>query len=152
RTPRRNRPRRSRQEARPDGVGRLPPPVEPPRRRGRLPGYLPRPRPQGGVHPVEGDGGELAVRGRPPDGFTGTEDRRPTEGEGRAGDGDARSRGRATGPMAGIAAAAGRGAESPAGNLPSGPRPLRAGGQEPEGDRPPARRAGRDRGRAAGKG
>src|SRR5262249_14779248 len=108
--------------------------------------------PQGGVHPVEGDGGKLAVRRRPPDSATGTENRCQTKGEGGAVDGDARHPSRATGAMARIATSTGRGTASPAENLPSRYRTLCVRGQESERDRPPTWCAGRDRGRATRKG
>src|SRR5262249_21398047 len=53
--------------ARSHGLGDVPPRAAPPAgRRGRLPGRLPRPGPQGGEHPPGGLPGRLALPGRPP--------------------------------------------------------------------------------------
>ena len=66
---RRGRLRRAGEPARADGPGRLPAaPGRPPPCRGCLPGRLPGPGPQGPVDPRPRPAGQLAVRGRAPDG------------------------------------------------------------------------------------
>src|SRR5262249_20020202 len=99
RTPGRGRLCRPAEAARPDGLGRLPPPAAPPgRRRGRFSGHLPRPGPQGGDGAAARAGRQLALRGGPPNGAEGAGAGRATPGSGKAGDGDARTGRRGTGP------------------------------------------------------
>ena len=75
---RRGRLRRPGGAARADGAGRLPPaPGRPPACRGRLPGRLPRPGPQGPVDPRPRAAGQLALRRRAAHGPQGPRPARP---------------------------------------------------------------------------
>ena len=75
---RRGRLRRPGGPARADGAGRLPAaPGRPPSRRGRLPGRLPGPGPQGPVDPRAGPAGQLALRRRAAHGPQGPRPARP---------------------------------------------------------------------------
>ena len=113
--------------ARADGAGRLPAaPGRPPPCRGRLPGRLPRPGPQGPVDPRPRPAGQLALRGRAPDGAVRKATDRPPA-PARGGRHDEASRSGLVRP--------GR-ADGPAGR-PAGDRP-RAGRGPPRRDRPPA--------------
>ena len=100
----------------------------------------------------KGVGRQLAVRGGPPDGVEGEGDRRQEEGAGKAGDGDARTgRGR-TRPSARPATPARPRVEPPARQVSCRHRPVRSGGQDPQGSGPATRLSRRDGGEPVGEG